>query len=50
VSIGTDKVQYAIPSDNRLYVNVPSDLKAGLNTIVVTNNKSSAKVVFQKIG
>jgi hypothetical protein len=50
VTIGTDKLQYAIPSDNRLYINVPSDLKAGLNTIVVTNNKSSAKVVFQKIG
>jgi hypothetical protein len=33
-----------------MYVIVPADAKAGLLTIVVTNNKGSAKVVFQKIG
>jgi hypothetical protein len=50
VQIGADNVPYAIPSDNRMYMIVPSDLKAGLNTIVVTNNKGSGKVVFQKLG
>jgi len=50
VRIGTDSPAYAIPSDNRMYVNVPADAKAGLLTIVVTNNKGSAKVVFQKTG
>ena len=50
VKIGTEALSYAIPSDNRMYVKVPSDAKAGLLTIVVTNNKGSAKVVFQKTG
>ena len=50
VKIGTGTVSYSIPSDNRMYVLVPSDVKAGLVTIVVTNNKGSAKVVFQKTG
>ena len=50
VKIGTESLNYAIPSDNRMYVNVPADAKAGLLTIVVTNNKGSAKVVFQKTG
>jgi hypothetical protein len=41
---------YAIPSDNRMYVIVPSSLADGLATITVTNTKGSAKVVFDKIG
>jgi hypothetical protein len=31
-------------------VRVPSDAKAGLTTVLVTNNKGTAKVVFQKVG
>jgi len=50
VKIGTEGLAYAIPSDNLMYVTVPKDLKAGLQTIVVTNNKGSSKVVFQKTG
>ncbi len=50
VTVGGDTTAYAIPSDNRLYVRVPADAKAGLATIVVTNGMGSAKVVFQKIG
>ena len=50
VKIGTEDIAYAIPSDNRMYVIVPADAKAGLLTIVVTTNKGSAKVVFQKTG
>jgi hypothetical protein len=50
VTVGGTPAAYAIPSDNLMYVRVPADAKAGLTTIVVTNNKGSAKVVFQKIG
>ncbi len=50
VKVGSETAAYAIPSDNLMYVRVPADAKAGLTTIVVTNNKGSAKVVFQKIG
>ena len=50
VTVGGTAAAYAIPSDNLMYVRVPADAKAGLTTIVVTNNKGSAKVVFQKIG
>jgi hypothetical protein len=50
VTIGTEGLAYAIPSDNLMYVKVPKDVKPGLQTIVVTNNKGSAKVVFQAIG
>jgi hypothetical protein len=50
VTVGGATASYAIPSDNRLYVAVPSSLKNGLTTVVVTTNKGSAKVVFQKIG
>jgi hypothetical protein len=50
VKVGSETAAYAIPSDNQMYVRVPADAKAGLTTIVVTNNKGSAKVVFQKIG
>jgi hypothetical protein len=50
VKIGTGTVAYSIPSDNRMYVIVPTDAKAGLVTILVTNNKGTAKVVFQKTG
>ena len=50
VTVGGAPAAYAIPSDNLMYVRVPADAKAGLTTIVVTNNKGSAKVVFQKIG
>jgi IPT/TIG domain len=50
VKVGTGTVSYAIPSDNRMYVNVPADVKAGLTTILVTTNKGTAKVVFQKTG
>jgi IPT/TIG domain len=50
VKIGSESMPYAIPSDNLMYVTVPKDAKNGLQTIVVTNNKGSAKVVFQKTG
>jgi hypothetical protein len=50
VTVGGETAAYAIPSDNLMYVRVPADTKAGLVTIVVTNNKGSAKVVFQKVG
>jgi hypothetical protein len=50
VTVGGETAAYAIPSDNLLYVRVPSDAKAGLTTVLVTNNKGTAKVVFQKVG
>jgi IPT/TIG domain-containing protein len=50
VTVDGASAAYAIPSDIRLYVRVPAGAKAGLLTIVVTNNKGSAKVVFQKVG
>lgn len=50
VKVGTGTVSFAIPSDNRMYVLVPADVKAGLTTIVVTNTMGRAKVVFQKTG
>lgn len=50
VKVGTTAAAYAIPSDGTLYVRVPADAKAGLLTIFVTNNKGTAKVVFQKTG
>jgi hypothetical protein len=50
VTVGGETAAYAIPSDNLLYVRVPSDTKAGLTTVLVTNNKGTAKVVFQKVG
>jgi hypothetical protein len=50
VTVGGEIAAYAIPSDNLLYVRVPSDAKAGLTTVLVTNNKGTAKVVFQKVG
>ena len=50
VTVGGQAAAFAIPSDNLMYVRVPADAKAGLTTVVVTNNKGSAKVVFQKIG
>ena len=50
VTVGGTTAAYAIPSDLLMYVRVPADAKAGLTTIVVTNNKGRSKVVFQKIG
>jgi hypothetical protein len=50
VRVGGGSVPYAIPSDNRLYVNVPANVKAGLVTITITNNVGRARVVFQKTG
>ncbi len=50
VTVGGTTAAYAIPSDLLMYVRVPADAKAGLTTVVVTNNKGSSKVVFQKIG
>jgi hypothetical protein len=50
VTVGGGSAAYAIPSDNRLYVIVPSGTKSGLVTVLVTNSLGSAKVVFQKIG
>jgi hypothetical protein len=50
VKVGGETAAFAIPSDNLMYVRVPTDAKAGLTTIVITNNKGSGKVVFQKIG
>ena len=50
VTVAGHPATYAVPGDTLMYVIVPTTAKAGLNTIVVTNNKGSAKVVFQKIG
>ena len=50
VTVGGVTAAYAIPSDLLMYVRVPAGAKAGLTTIVVTNNKGSSKVVFQAIG
>lgn len=50
VTVAGANAAYAIPSDNLMYVIVPANIKAGLQTVVVTNNVGSAKVVFQKIG
>jgi hypothetical protein len=50
VTVNGEAAAYAIPSDNVMYLRVPSDTKSGLATIVVTNGKGTAKVVFQKIG
>jgi IPT/TIG domain len=50
VTVGGVTAAYAIPSDLLMYVRVPADAKAGLTTVVVTNNKGTSKVVFQKIG
>jgi len=50
VTVDGGAAAYAIPSDNLMYVIVPAGAKTGLDTIVVTNDKGSAKVVFQKTG
>ena len=50
VTVDGGAATYAIPSDNLMYVLVPAGAKTGLDTIVVTNNLGSAKVVFQKTG
>jgi len=50
VTVNGEATAYAIPSDNIMYLRVPSDTKSGLATVVVTNGKGTAKVVFQKIG
>jgi IPT/TIG domain len=50
VTVNGEATAYAIPSDNVMYLRVPSDTKSGLATIVVTNSKGTAKVVFQKVG
>jgi IPT/TIG domain len=50
VKVGVLNGSYAIPSDGLMYVTVPAATKAGLVTIVVTNDKGTAKVVFQKTG
>ena len=50
VTVGKVTATYAIPSDNRMYVIVPTSVPDGLITVTVTNAKGSAKVVFQKIG
>jgi hypothetical protein len=50
VTVGGAAAPYAIPSDNLMYVRVPDNTKTGLATIVVTNGKGTAKVVFQKVG
>jgi hypothetical protein len=43
VTIGGEKVTYAIPSDGLMYIIVPADAKLGATSLVVTNNKGSAK-------
>jgi hypothetical protein len=50
VTVNGTAAAYAIPSDNLMYVIVPAGAKAGLDTILVTTDKGSAKVVFQKVG
>jgi len=50
VTVAGEKAAYAVPTDNLMYVKVPADAKDGLLTILVTNAKGSAKVVFQKAG
>jgi hypothetical protein len=43
VKVGGENAAYAIPSDNLMYVKVPSDAKAGQLTIEITNTKGVAK-------
>jgi hypothetical protein len=43
VTLGGDKVAYAIPSDGLMYVIIPSGTKTGSTQIEVTNNKGTAK-------
>jgi large repetitive protein len=43
VTLGTEKLQYSIPSDNLMYVIIPKDAKAGATSLIVTNTKGSAK-------
>jgi hypothetical protein len=50
VTMGRGAASYSIPSDNLMWLRVPADAKNGLLTIVVTNGKGTAKVVFQKTG
>jgi IPT/TIG domain len=49
VTVAGEAASYSIPSDNLMWVKVPTDAKSGLLTIVVKNNLGSAKVVFQRI-
>jgi IPT/TIG domain len=43
VKVGGETAAYAIPSDNLMYVRVPSDAKAGQLTLEVTNSKGTSK-------
>jgi hypothetical protein len=50
VKVGGVTAAYAIPSDNLMYVIVPSDAKAGQLTIQVTNTAGTAKSTVVKTG
>jgi hypothetical protein len=43
VTINGEKANYAIPSDNLMYVRIPSDAKSGSATIEITNTLGSVK-------
>lgn len=40
VTVGGEKANYAVPSDNLMYIRLPSDLKAGAQEIDITDRKS----------
>ena len=40
---GVKQTNYAIPSDQILYVNMPADAKVGLVTVEITNNHGTVK-------
>jgi hypothetical protein len=43
VTVGGEKANYSIPSDNLMYIRLPSDLKAGSQDIVIINNLGIVK-------
>jgi IPT/TIG domain len=43
VTVGGEKANYAIPSDNLMYIRLPADLKSGALDIVITNNLGTTK-------
>jgi len=48
VKVGGVTATYAIPSDNLMYVLMPSDAKTGLVTLEITNKLGTAKATVQK--
>jgi hypothetical protein len=47
---GVTQTNYAIPSDQILYVNMPADAKVGLVVVTITNNKGTVRGSVVKTG